>query len=311
MKHDFYYPSHDGKTIIHAAEWLPKGKPSAILQLCHGMCEHIGRYDDFASFLAENGFYVVGNDHLGHGASVISEEELGYFAEKDGNLCVLKDLHTLRRTTERRFPHVPYFILGHSMGSYLLRQYIARCGKGLTGVIVMGTGSETAASLAAGKAICRSLASVRGWHFRSKIVDAMVLGEYSKAFSPYRTVGDWLTRDEAIVDACMADPLCNYVFTVNGYYNLFLAVEDAQSEPVIAAIPKNLPILIISGEKDPVGNFGKGVREVFRTYQTAGIVDLEIKLYEDDRHEILNELDRDEVYQYLLRWLMLHLPEQS
>ena len=310
MKQEFYFPSHDGKTRIHTVEWLPEGKPKAILQILHGMCEHIGRYEGFAQFMADNGFYVVGHDHLGHGYSVTSDENHGFFAEKDGNLCVLKDVHRLRRITEQHFPDVPYFMLGQSMGSFLLRQYIARCGKRLAGAVIMGTGQPASASLKSGKLLCRNIAAFRGWHFRSKTVDSMVMGKYSKAFAPYRTVADWLTRDEAVVDACLADPLCTYVFTVNGYYNLFDSVEDAQDAPVVAAIPKELPILLISGEKDPVGQFGKGVREVFRSYQKAGIIDLEIKLYADARHEILNETNRDEVYTYLQRWFMLHLPEQ-
>ena len=311
MKQDFYFPSHDKRTSIHAVEWIPDGAPRAIVQLCHGMCEHIGRYDDFARFLAENGIYVVGNDHLGHGLSVRSAEDLGYFTEKDGDLCLLKDIHKLRRMTEQRFPGVPYFMLGFSMGSFLLRQYIGRCGKRLAGAVIMGTGSPKTAATRGGRALCRSIAVFKGWHFRSQKVDSKVIGKYSQAFMPYRTKADWLTKDEAIVDDFIADPLCGFCFTLNGYYSLFLAAEDAQDPQVIAEIPKDLPMLLISGDQDPVGDFGKGVREAFRSYQTAGIIDLEIKLYENDRHSILCELDKGDVYDYLLRWFTLHLQDQN
>lgn len=310
MKHDLYYPSHDGKTMIHAIEWLPGDKPCAILQMCHGMCEHIDRYDDFARYLAANGFYVVGNDHLGHGGSVASEDALGFFAEKDGNLCVLKDIHTLRRSVMKRFPGVPYFILGHSMGSFLVRQYIARCGSGISGAIIMGTGTQPAAALTAGKALCRSLAAVRGWHYRSEAVNSMVLGKYNKAFEPARTPQDWLTKDEAIVDQYCADPWCTFCFTLNGFYNLFDSIEDAQSGEVVQSVPKTLPVLLTSGVKDPVGGENaSGVKAVFRAYQEAGIRDLEIKLYEDDRHELLSETDRYDVYAHLLAWMARHLPD--
>lgn len=307
MKHDLYYPSRDDRTMIHGIEWLPSGKPKAILQICHGMCEYIDRYDDFARYLAANGICVVGNDHLGHGASVTSEEEHGYFCDKNGDLCVLKDLHTLRHKTERRFPGVPYFMLGHSMGSFLLRQYIARRGENLAGVIIMGTGSQPLAALEAGKALCRSVAAARGWHYRSELLNKQVLGAYNKNFEPSRTPNDWLTRDEKIVDAYNADPWCNFRFTANGYYNLFSAIEDAQTRAVIESVPKDLPILLTAGEKDPVGAFGKGVKAVFRAYQTAGIRDLEIKLYEDSRHELLNETNRYDVYAHLLGWMKRQL----
>ncbi|MBP0972520.1 MAG: alpha/beta fold hydrolase [Oscillospiraceae bacterium] len=309
MKQDFFYPSHDGKTTIHAAAWLPEGKPKAILQICHGMCEHIWRYDEFARYLAEKGFCVVGNDHLGHGTSVTSVEEHGYFSEKDGDLIVLKDLHTLRRRMEHQFPGVPYFMLGHSMGSFLLRQYIGRCGKRLAGAILMGTGNSPLQVLASIKRMCRSIALFKGWHAHSNTLNRLSFGNYNKEFEPVRTPYDWLSKDEARVDTFLNDPLCSFHFTVNGYYNLFSMLEDCQLEPVVAGIPKELPLLLISGDKDPVGDNGKDVRELFRTYQAAGIVDLEIKLFANDRHNLLDETDRAEVYAYLLRWLELHIPE--
>ena len=156
MRDEFYFPSKDGNTEIHSIEWKPEGKPKAILQISHGMMEYVGRYDGFAQYLCERGWYVVGNDHLGHGKSVQSKSEYGFFNEKYGNVCVLGDMHTLRQRTARKYPDVPYFMLGHSMGSSLMRQYIQMYGNGLAGVILMGTVSDHAkAELLFGKRLCR------------------------------------------------------------------------------------------------------------------------------------------------------------
>ena len=300
-KKEFSYPSADKKTKIHAVMWKPESEIRAVLQICHGMVEYIDRYDRFASFLAEQGFLVVGNDHLGHGASVTSDEEHGYFGHPDGNRYVIADIHHLRTAAQKKYPDVPYFMLGHSMGSFLLRQYLTLHGEGLTAAIIMGTGSQPRLILTAGKLICRAIALFRGWHFRSDLVDGMAFGGYNKKFEPARTDNDWLTKDSAIVDAYCADPWCTFQFTVNGYYQMFTGIEAAQKN--VGSIPKDLPLLIVSGAEDPVGNFGKGVKEVYENCREAGIKDVSIKLYPDDRHEILNETDYRTVYADLLKWM--------
>ena len=303
MRQDFFYPSADGETRIHALEWLPEGRPAATLQLCHGMAEYIARYDEFASFLAENGFYVTGNDHLGHGQSVTSPDRLGYFNDPRGNECVIADIHALRQRTFTGYPGVPHFMLGHSMGSFLLRQYIELYGEGLSGAIVMGTGSQPPAVLSAGKAICRTAARFHGWTYRSGLMNSMAFGSYNKKFEPARTPSDWLSRNTASVDAYEADPLCGFMFTVNGYYHMFRGIEFAQKAENIAKIPRSLPLLLVSGAEDPVGGFGAGVQPVYEAYRAAGITDVQLKLYPADRHEILNELDRDKVFADLLDWM--------
>ena len=303
MRQDFFYPSADGETRIHALEWLPEGKPAATLQLCHGMAEYIARYDEFASFLAENGFYVTGNDHLGHGQSVTSPDRLGYFSDPRGNECVIADIHALRQRTFTRYSGVQHFMLGHSMGSFLLRQYIELYGEGLSGAVIMGTGSQPPAVLSAGKAICRTAARFRGWTCRSGLMNRMAFGSYNKKFEPARTPSDWLSRNTASVDAYEADPLCGFVFTVNGYYHMFRGIEFAQKAENIAKIPRTLPLLVVSGAEDPVGGFGAGVKPVYEAYKAAGITDVQLKLYPSDRHEILNELDRTQVFADLLDWM--------
>ncbi len=306
MKTEFYYPSHDGLTKIHATVWEPAGVPVAVLQLCHGMCEHMGRYDDFANYMAENGYYVVGNDHLGHGASVVSEEKHGYFADPNGNECVIADIHTLRTRTQEKFPELPYFMLGHSMGSFLVRQYIEDYGKGLAGVIVMGTGSQANITLALGKMACKRSARKHGWAYHDDWIERMAFGRYNKQFEPARTPSDWLTKDEAIVDSYKYDPWCSFTFTVNAYYHMFSGIQEAQKMSRMEKIPNQLPMFLVSGALDPVGANGKGVKKAYQSYKRANMSDIMMQLYEGDRHEILNELDRDEVYADLLTWMEAH-----
>lgn len=302
-KQEFTYLSANGKTQIHAIEWIPDGEVKAVLQISHGMVEYIDRYDDFAKYLTENGFYVVGNDHLGHGASVNSDDEHGFFGDPNGNGWVIRDIQKLREMTEEKYPEKPYFMLGHSMGSFLLRQYLTRFGKGLSGAIIMGTGQQPSGVLRLGKTICRSIAAFRGWTYRSSFVNNMAFGSYNKQFEPARTPFDWLSRDEKNVDKYMADPWCTFMFTVNAYYQMFNGIERAQDPKNIAKIPKDLPVLFVSGQDDPVGAQGKGVEEVFAAYKNAGIQNLSKKLYPGYRHEILNELEKETVYADLLEWM--------
>ena len=308
MRDEFYFPSKDGNTEIHTIEWKPEGEVRAVLQICHGMVEYIRRYDEFAQFLCGEGYYVVGNDHLGHGKSIQAKSEYGFFNEKYGNACVLGDMHTLRQRTEKKYPGVPYFMLGHSMGSSLLRQYIQMYGNGLSGAVLMGTVADhKKAALLFGKSLCRVMAAFRGWHYRSKMVDNLVLGAYNKKFKPARTRADWITSDNENLDMYVADPLCSFMFTVNAYYNVFSGMIGIQRKESVYMIPKGLPVLFVSGADDPVGEFGKGVRKIYEKYRAAGIRDVTLRLYTGDRHEILNETDRDQVYKDLLGWFEKHI----
>ena len=303
MRDEFYFPSKDGNTEIHTIEWKPEGEVRAVLQICHGMVEYIKRYDEFAQFLCEKGFYVVGNDHLGHGKSVQSKSEYGFFEKKYGNACVLGDIHTLRQRTVKKYPETPYFMLGHSMGSSLLRQYIQMYGNGLSGVVLMGVVTDhRRSSLLFVKQLCRLMAAVRGWHYRSRMVDELVTGSFNKKFKPSVTRADWITSDKEHLDAYVTDPLCSFMFTVNAYYSMMAGMLGMQKKENISMIPKSLPVLFVSGAEDPVGNFGKGVRKVCEIYKSAGLRDVPLKLYEGDRHEILNETNREQVYQELYEW---------
>ncbi|HJB01936.1 MAG TPA: lysophospholipase [Candidatus Mediterraneibacter merdavium] len=307
MRDEFYFPSKDGNTEIHTMEWKPEGEVKAVLQICHGMVEYIKRYDEFAQYLCDQGWYVVGNDHLGHGKSIQAKSEYGFFNARYGNACVIGDIHTLRLRTMKKYPDVPYFMLGHSMGSSLLRQYIQMYGSGLSGAVLMGVVSDhRKAELLLGKRLCRLLAVFRGWHYRSKLVDKMVNGPFNKRFKPAHTRADWVTSDRERLEAYVADPLCSFMFTVNAYYSMFSGMISMQRKESVYMIPKNLPILFVSGADDPVGSFGKGVRKVYEKYRAAGIQDVTLRLYTGDRHEILNETDRQQVYEDLAAWLEQH-----
>lgn len=310
VKREFTFASGDGRTQIHAVEWKPEqGSVLGILQIFHGMVEFIERYEAFAEFLAEKGFLVIGNDHLGHGASIVTKEDYGFFEEKNGNQVLLEDAHRLKELTEARYPGVPYYILGHSMGSFLLRQYICLHGEKLDGVIIMGTGTQPLAVLRLGKGLCSLIASVKGWRYRSRLIDRMAFGSYNKRFEPARTRADWLTKEEAVIDRYLADERCTFLFTVNGYYNLFTSIEQASRTENLQKMPQGLPVLFVAGKDDPVGDFGKGVEKVRKRFKAAGMTDMTWILYENDRHEILNETDRETVYKDLYAWLYVRVQE--
>ena len=309
MRDEFYFPSKDGNTEIHTIEWKPEGEVKAVLQLSHGMVEYIKRYDEFAEFMCSHGYYVVGNDHLGHGKSVQSKSEYGFFNEKYGNACVIGDMHTLRQRTMKKYPDVPYFMLGHSMGSYMLRKYLAIHGEGLTGAIIMGTGCIPDNTTKLAMFIAKLQAAFFGWHHRSKLLQKL---SYDKYYHQFDLTGkdasnSWLTKDEEIVKTYYADPKCTFVFTVNAYMGLFEAVLFDNQQENIEAVPKSLPLFFVSGAMDPVGGCGSGVKKVYNKFDTAGKEDITWKLYDNDRHEILNETDRDVVYHDILAWMNVHL----
>lgn len=298
MKREFYYPSRDGVTKIHAIEWIPEGEVTAVLQMCHGMVEYIDRYHEFADFLTKHGVYVVGHDHLGHGKSVVSQEKLGFFHETDGNAYVIADIQQLRMQTAKKYPGVPYFIMGHSMGSFLVRQYLGLYSGGLSGAIIMGTGEQPSLVVNAGKLVCKIIAAIKGWDYRSKFVNNLAVGAYEKKMG-----AAWLSKNPENVKEYHEDPLCGFIFTVNAYYHMFSGIAKMNQQEKEGKVAKSLPLLFVAGKDDPVGNYGKGVENVYNKYKKCGYQDVQLKLYEEDRHEILNEEDKDVVFQDILAWL--------
>ncbi len=307
MKQQFSYASSDGIHKIHALRWLPDRPPyKGVVQIVHGMVEFIDRYDEFARFLCSKGYVVVGEDHLGHGYSVNDESEWGYFGKSDGFNFIINDLRRLHKVQAKEFGDIPYYMLGHSMGSFLARIYITKYGQHLTGAIIMGTGNQPPALAGAGLALAKTIAAVKGDTYRCPFINNMAFGAYNKKFEPARTNYDWLTKDEAIVDAYVQEPRCTFMFTLGAYKELFKGLLYVGNKKNVDKIPKDLPLLVISGAMDPVGDFGKGVQGVYEMFDTAGIKDLALKLYEDGRHEILNETNRQEVYEDIYAWLSAH-----
>lgn len=298
MKKEFFYPSKDGMTQIHAIEWIPEGEVTAVLQICHGMVEYIDRYHDFAEFLASNGVYVIGHDHLGHGQSITSEEKLGYFHHTNGNDVVVSDIHSLRKITEEKYPNIPYYIMGHSMGSFLVRQYLGTYSEGIAGAVIMGTGDQPTPIVQGGMLICKIIAAFKGWEHRSNFVNNLAVGGYEKKMGL-----EWLSKNVENQEKYLADPLCGYMFTLNAYYNMFKGLYLMNQYEKAAKALKSLPMLFVSGAEDPVGGFGKGVEKVAGNYRKKGYENIRVKLYQDDTHEILNELDREVVYQDILSFL--------
>lgn len=299
---EFYYPSSDGVHQCYAHEWLPDGKPRAVLQIVHGVAEYIQRYAPFASWLAGQGFVVVGEDHLGHGRTV-DDEKYGYFGPKGGWSLVSKDIRRLRTLEGERYPELPYFILGHSMGSFLARTYLIDWPGTVTGAILSGTGQESAATVAAGKLACGLFCSLRGTDGHSDFVNSLSLGAYNKQFAPNRTTADWICRDTAVVDAYLKDPFCTFQPTVGMFRDMMGGLQYIASPKNLKKMYKTTPVYFFSGDRDPVGQNGAGVEKVAGLFRNAGCTDVTVKLYPNGRHEMLNEVNRQEVWQDVLSWL--------
>lgn len=303
-KEDIYFESRDGVSKLHAIVWSDETKnPIGILQIIHGMAEYIDRYDDFARFMVGKGFVVVGDDHLGHGDSVGENGTYGYFCKKDPATVLVRDEHRLKKLMEAKYPGVPYYILGHSMGSFIARNYLNRYGSGIQGMIVMGTGNQSKALLSASKVLVGLTGFFCGEKHVAKFINKLAFGTYNRAIEDVKTNVDWLTKDEAIVDKYIADERCGFTFTVNGFRGLFELIYRLHKPKNLVTIPKKIPVFFVSGEEDPVGDYGEGVIGAKNDLVRAGLENVSMKLYPGDRHEILNETDKDIVYQDIYEWL--------
>lgn len=302
-KEEFYFASTDRRSRIHAVRYIPdEGIVKGVVQIVHGMAEYVERYEEFAAYLTARGYVVTGEDHLGHGKSV-GENGFGYFCENDPATVVVKDVQRLKEITEQRYPAVPYIILGHSMGSFILRNYLCSYGTGIEGAIIMGTGMQPKALVSTGKLLARLIRAAAGDEHVSKFLHKVAFGAYNNHFKPARTPVDWLSKDVQKVDQYVADPQCGFIFTVNGFCTLFELIGRLFKTDDLKKIPRNLPVLIVSGSDDPVGDYGEGVRRTAQTMKAAGLEKVVCKLYPSDRHELLNETDRDMVMKDLEAWM--------
>lgn len=301
-REEFYVDSVDGIHMIHGYRWYDREKKCrGVLQIVHGMLEYIERYNEFAEYMAEAGYFVVGHDHLGHGDSVSDPSELGYVGEQ-GAVLWLKDIEQVRKMAASYAPKAPYIMLGHSMGSYLVRRYLIYHGNRVDGAVIMGTGQQPAALVKAGLAVTYSSMMKSGPKGHSAILDNLTCSGFAKRYPDNAHTGSWMSRDPQVLVHALQDKKMNYHFTLNAFEALFRTIEEAVDPKRAARMPKELPLLVLSGDEDPVGENGKGVRRFEAMLKKIGMKNITCILYPKNRHELVNDLDKDQVTGDILRW---------
>ncbi|MBO4847719.1 MAG: lysophospholipase [Clostridia bacterium] len=297
----FSYPSKTGLCETAAYKWLPEGEPKAVIQIVHGMAEHAKRYDDLARYLNSQGYAVFAEDHPGHGASINGRGVKGYFAPENGWSLVVEDIMTLHNMIKAEYPGKKYVLYGHSMGSFLARTCASRYPGEFDAFVFSGTAGRNPV-LAIAKTIANSHIKKTGGAKPDDQLNGMAFGAYAKHIKPARTVFDWLTHDEAIVDKYIADDLCGFPFTSAAFRDLFDGLGEISGAKWAEKVP-NVPIYLLAGKQDPVGAYGKGVVEVCENLKKTGHSMVVLQLYENGRHEMHNELNRDEVYRGIAAFL--------
>ncbi|MCM1991975.1 alpha/beta fold hydrolase [Oceanirhabdus seepicola] len=296
----------DGSEIlIH--KWvndnIDRANIKGVFQIVHGAAEHAKRYEQFAEKLNELGYVVVGDDHSGHGVAAKGDGNLGFFGEENGWNRLVEDEVLITKHIIEQYPDKPIILFGHSMGSFIVRDYLTRDPKGISKCIICGTGYTNAFMTKLALHLVGVEKKKNGIMHRSERIDKLTFGGFNKKFKPTRTDFDWLSREGAEVDKYIADELCGFIFTVKGYEDLFTGVRYINSSEAFNKTVKNIPILMISGDKDPVGAAGKGVKKVYNKLKESGVEDITLKLYEEGRHEILNETNRNDVYKDIIQWI--------
>lgn len=305
IRKEYSLPSKSGVANIFARMWMPADGAKAVFQIVHGMAEHGERYEDFAAYLCEKGFAVLVDDHIGHGKSVNSDDELGYFGENGGWDTFVEDERSLTELIKAELPDLPIVFFGHSMGSFIAREYIRRYGKDerIKATVFCGTsGKNPASSIAI--TLAGAIAKIKGSRHKSNFINKIAFGTYNSKIKDAKTSFDWLSTDSAIVDKYIADKYCGFLFTAVGYRDLFTILDRVSGKDWFDAVDKNIPILLVSGEEDPVGLYGKGIKQVYNDLKLADKKDVTLKLYPAMRHEILNEVDRVKVYEDIASWAL-------
>lgn len=301
MRTDLYYDSV-GAGKIHACRWAPEGEPTAVVQIVHGIAEHVERYDQFARYLNKKGYLVVAEDHMGHGKSIDHGGTKGYF--DGGWFAAVEDTCRLMKDTQAEFAGLPYILFGHSMGSFLARTILYRypdCG--VSGAVICGTGWMPDAVVKMGHGAAKLFCKRVGERNPSKQLDAIVFGGYNKRVERLRTKYDWLTRDAVIVDAYIADPMCGFTASCGLIRDMLGGIMDIQKKENLAKMKKDLPVLFLAGGDDPVGSYGAGVRQAAQEFQNVGMTCLTTKIFPLCRHEVLNEINRAEVFRTVNIWI--------
>ena len=301
IKNDFYL-SCKGENL-HCAEWRPEGECRAVLQIVHGLVEYIERYSAFASFLCDRGVAVVGHDHPGHGKTARIKDDLGHIDMKSGSSLLVDCTERVAEYIRESYPGLPRYILGHSMGSFVVRRYMTLYSKDLAGAVVMGTGTPPTPVLFAGRIMASIVGAFKGERHPSNFLKNLSFSGYNSRFPKEEGPNAWLSRNLAEVKKYDSDPLCGYTFTAGGFRTLYDTLYSLARKNDHENIKKDLRVLIVSGADDPVGSYGKGPSDLCRLYGDLGLTDVSLKLYAGGRHEILNEVNREQVCLDIFDWI--------
>lgn len=281
--------------------------PKAVVVILHGMSEHGMRYHPFVEFLSHQGYAAFFHDHRGHGESPLVGGGLGHMGDEDSWNLALDDCRRVLAEAEERFSDTPLVLFGHSMGSFMAQQLMGEHPGRFAAVILSGSNGKPPLLAQAGRLVTRAERVRLGPRGRSTILKELSFSTFNKAFAPNRTDSDWISRDEKMVDAYVDDPLCGHDASVQMWLDLLDALPKLTSKAHLGRIPSELPILLIAGDDDPVGDFGKGVRRLEQSYRHAGMRHVSIRLYSKGRHEMLNETNRDDVMRDIGEWLDITL----
>lgn len=300
---NFIFKGREGLDI-NVYKWESEEvKPKAIIQIAHGMSETADRYEYFAKILTSHGYIVYINDHRGHGETAKHIDNVGYLADKDGFKCLVEDMNSLTNIIKDENEELPIYLFGHSMGSFASQRYIMDYGYNLDGLILSGSNGKHGFILNLADIVISNEIKKYGRKHRSKKLDNLIFGGNNRKFKPYRTDFDWLSRDNNEVDKYINNPFCGVLFTTGFFYDFIQGLKEIEDKENLKKVPTDLPIHIISGDKDPIGKNGKGVLRLRDRYINLGVKDVSCKLYEGGRHEMLNEINKDEVIDNIISWL--------
>jgi len=307
MKIENFKIKDEGGLEIFVYKWLPDENihVKGVVQIAHGMAETAARYEEFARALTDDGFIVYANDHRGHGKTAGQVEKLGDLGE-DGFNSMVENMHELNEKIKIENNDLPIFLFGHSMGSFLTQRYICLYGSELKGAIISGSCGSQGVIIDIARLIAKGEIKKIGRLGKSIKLNKLAFGGYNNSFKPNRTAFDWLSRDNNEVDKYINDPFCGSVFTAGFFYDFFGGLKSIADYREIKNVPKDLPVYIFSGDKDPVGKNGKGVLKLIKTYKEHGMTDLTYMIYKDGRHEMLNEINKEQVIVDLIKWLNKH-----
>ena len=310
IQNEFYYLSADSKTTIHAVEWCPEQEPKAVLQIAHGVTEHMLCYTEMAEYFTARGMVVVGNDHLGHGLSIARDAEPMYFGPENSWKWVEEDVYTCFQKCKKKYPDIPYFVLGLSLGSFVVRALAIHHPGEVSGIILAGTGQSSAMQLQLVKMLAQKESRKAGEDHTTPMIHKLTFEMYNKQFAPNQTDYDWLCASKEGVESYIADPLRGEDMSAGLFREMLNGMIYSGSVKNQKKMDKNIPVLLISGAEDPVGENGKGVQATYRSFKKVGMKDVSVKLYPGLRHDIFIEDEKEKVFEYIFHWLQEKCPKE-